>query len=63
MLKLIKAGKGSNNLVEAHCGLKVNLAQLLEVPELDSDDKETVHGLVKKAEEEDTAVCESLVVE
>ena len=52
VLKLIRAGRGTNNLVEAHCGLKVNLAQLPTVPELDSDDEETVRDLVKKAEDE-----------
>ena len=53
VLKLIKAGRGTNNLVEAHRGLKINLAQLPEVPDLDSDDEETVRGLVQKAEDED----------
>ena len=52
MLKLIRAGEGTNNLVEAHRSLKVNLAQLPTVPELDSDDEETVRELVRKAEDE-----------
>lgn len=56
VLKLICAGKGTNNLVEADHVLKVNLVQLPEVLELDSDDKETMRGLVQKAEEKDLNV-------
>ena len=53
VLKLIIAGRGSNNLVESSRGLKVNLANLPSVPDLDSDDEETVRGLIQKAEDED----------
>ena len=52
-MKLIIAGRGSNNLVESSRGLKVNLANLPSVPDLDSDDEETVRGLIQKAEDED----------
>ena len=53
VLKLILARKGSNNLVESHRGLKANIADLTSVPDLDSDDEETVRNLIEKAEEED----------
>ena len=56
MLKLIVQGKGSNNLVEAHHGLKDNLADLPTVPDCDSDNKETIKKLIKQAEDEDENV-------
>ena len=40
VLKLIVAGKGTNNLVEKHRGLKGNLVEMPSVP--DSDDDEVV---------------------
>ena len=56
VLKLIRSGRGSNNLVEAHRGLKVNLADLPTIPSTDSDDEETVQDLIKRAEEESETV-------
>ena len=50
---MIQAEKGSNNLVESCRGLKVNLSELPTVPELNSDDKETVRDMIKEVEEED----------
>ena len=55
VLELIIAGKGSNNLVESARGLKVNLASLPQVSDLDSDDDDVVRDLIKKAEDEHDA--------
>ena len=55
-LKLIIAGKGSNNLVEACRGLKANFATLPTVPEDDSDCECTIKELIKKAKDDDDQV-------
>ena len=56
LLKLICTGKGSNNQVEAHHGLKVNLDQLPTVSENNSDDEETVREMVEKVKTEDDSL-------
>ena len=61
VLELILAGKGSNNLVESHRGLKSNLADLPSVPDLDSDDDEVIEKLIKKAEDDDMEMGEGEV--
>ena len=51
VLELIIAGKGSNNLVEKHRGLKAKLEDLPTVP--DSDDEDVVVEQLKKVQEEE----------
>ena len=53
VLRLIIAGKGTNNLVESHRGLRANLVSLPTLPEADSDDDDVILDLIKKAEDED----------
>ena len=62
VLELIIAGKGSNNLVKKHRGLKSKLHDLPDVP--DSDDEVVVEEMLKKAEHEDVElihkICEDM---
>ena len=62
VLELIIAGKGSNDLVEKHRGLKSKLHDLPDVP--DSDDEVVVEEMLKKAEHEDVElihkICEDM---
>ena len=53
VLRLIIAGKGTNNLVESHRSLRANLVSLPTLPEADSDDDDVILDLIKKAEDED----------
>ena len=48
VLDLIISGRGTNNLVESHRGLKAKLDDLPELP--DSDDKMVIEDMLKKVE-------------
>ena len=46
MLDLIISGRGTNNLVESHRGLKAKLDDLPELP--DSNDEMVIEDMLKK---------------
>ena len=58
VLDLIIAGKGTNNLVESHRGLKVKLHDLPKVP--DSDDDMVVDDMLRQVENEEAELIEQL---
>ena len=57
-MDLIIAGKGTNNLVESHRGLKVKLHDLPEVP--DSDDDMVVDDMLRQVANEEAELIEQL---